>query len=188
MSAAAPRDMFESTIQDWPHPACVPDETLLAQCDLTPGRTGGPGGQHRNKVSSAVFLTHTPTGVKSHADERRSAVENKRVALRRMRLVLAVAVRVNVPAGPVGSALWRSRCPPSGGGHIYVNPDHHDYPAILAEAMDVLAAVAWDPAKAAVRLGSTTTQLVKLVAHHRPALDAVNTRRAELGMRKLIAR
>lgn len=180
--------MFESTIQDWPHPACTADEVLLAQCDLTPGRTGGPGGQHRNKVASAVFLTHTPTGIKSHADERRSAVENKRVALRRLRLLLAIHERVPVPAGPVGSALWRSRCPPTGGGHIFVNPDHHDYPAILAEAIDVLAAAGWDAAKAAVRLGSTTTQFVKLVSHHRPALEFVNARRAEHGMRKLIAR
>lgn len=181
-------DMFESTIGDWPHPACLPDETLLAQCDLTPGRTGGPGGQHRNKVASAVFLTHAPTGTKAHADERRSAVENKRVALRRLRLLLAIHVRVNVPAGPVGSALWRSRCPPAGGGHIFVNPDHHDYPAILAEAMDVMAAAAWDPAKAALRLGATTSQLVKLVSRHRAALEWVNARRAEFGLRKLIAR
>jgi hypothetical protein len=180
--------MFESTIGDWPHPACQSDEALLAQCDLTPGRTGGPGGQHRNKVSSAVFLTHTPTGLKAHADERRSAVENKRVALRRLRLALAIGVRVGVPAGPVGSALWRSRCPATGGGHIFVNPDHHDFPAILAEALDVLGAAMWEPAKAAVRLNSTTSQLVKLVSHHRPALELVNVRRAELGMRKLIAR
>jgi len=180
--------MFESTIEYWPHPACLADEALLAQCDLTPGRTGGPGGQHRNKVSSAVFLTHEPSGLKAHADERRSAIDNKRVALRRMRLLLAIHVRVAVPAGPVGSALWRSRCPPSGGGRIAVNPDHHDYPALLAEALDVLAAAGWDPAKAAVRLGSTSSQLVKLISHHRPAFEAVNVHRVELGIRKLIAR
>jgi hypothetical protein len=179
---------LESTIGDWPHPACLADEALLAQCDLTPGRTGGPGGQHRNKVASAVFITHTPTGTKAHADERRSAVENKRVALRRLRLVLAIHARVGVPDGPVGSALWRSRCPPSGAGHIFMNPDHHDYPALLAEALDVLAAAAWDPAKAAVRLGCSATQLVKLISHHRPAFEFVNERRGENGLRKLIAR
>lgn len=180
--------MLESTIGDWPHPACLADEALLSQCDITPGRTGGPGGQHRNKVSSAVFLTHTPTGLKAHADERRSAVDNKRMALRRLRLMLAVHVRVSVPAGPVGSALWRSRCPASGGGHISLNPDHHDYPAMLAEALDVLAAATWDPSKAGTRLGSTSTQLVKLISAHRPALELVNARRAESGMRRLIAR
>lgn len=31
----------------------------------------GPGGQHRNKVSSAVRATHVPTGIKVFVQEER---------------------------------------------------------------------------------------------------------------------
>ncbi len=181
----------------WPHPACLPDDRLLAQCTVGTGRTGGPGGQNRNKVETLIKLRHTTTGIESHAGERRSQMENKRVALRRLRLLLAVGVRTLVPEGPVGSELWRSRrkrpprgatagSPPnsrwdSGGeGVLEVNPDHHDYPAMLAEALDVLAAGAWDPKPASLRLNCSPSQLIKLIKEHPPALLLVNEQRALL--------
>jgi hypothetical protein len=178
----------------WRHPACLSDEALLAQCKVGTGRTGGPGGQNRNKVETLIELTHLPTGTEAHAGERRSQMENKRMALRRLRLALAVGVRTAVPEGPVGSELWRSRrkaagrnatagSPPktrweSGGeGMIEVNPDHHDYPALLAEALDVLAAAGWDPKPASLRLNCSASQLLKLIRHHPPALILVNKAR-----------
>src|SRR5215471_12693999 len=93
-----------------PHPATLDGEELLAQCEMTKGRTKGPGGQHRNKVETRVTLEHKPTGLLAHAGERRSVVDNKRVALFRLRLALAVAVRTAVPAGDVRSQLWQTRC------------------------------------------------------------------------------
>jgi len=66
---------------------------LLRACVLRRGRTRGPGGQNRNKVETAVYLLHRPTGVAAAATERRSQAENLRVALFRLRLQLAVAVR-----------------------------------------------------------------------------------------------
>lgn len=164
------------------HPATLADEELLAQCDLAKSRDGGPGGQHRNKVETKVTLTHRPTGVSAQAGERRSAVENKRVALRRLRLALATQVRVGVPAGEVRSALWRSRVR---GGRIVVNPEHRDYPALLAEALDVIEASAFDPRRAALRLGCTPSQLVKLVQEHPPAMERWNAGRAERGQHPL---
>ena len=89
--------MFESTIGDWPHPACQGDEALLAQCDLTPGRTGGPGGQHRNKVATGVRLTHRPSGIVLTATERRSQAANREVAFARL---AARLMALNTPAAP----------------------------------------------------------------------------------------
>lgn len=65
------------------HPACLPAAELLAAHDETRTRRSGPGGQHRNKVETAVVLLHQPTGIKAEASERRSKAENRRVALRR---------------------------------------------------------------------------------------------------------
>lgn len=163
-----------------PHPASLPFDTLLAQCDLTRGRSGGPGGQHRNKVETLVHLTHTPTGLEAHAGERRSVAENKREALWRLRLILALFVRCVVPAGDARTDLWKLRCPASlkKPGRIAVSPTHDDYPALLAEALDNLWACDLDAGRAAVRLCCTPSQLVKLLKNHPPAMVLLNAHRS----------
>jgi hypothetical protein len=166
-----------------PHPATLDDEVLLAQCGVTRQRTGGPGGQHRNKVETAIFLTHLPTGIQAHADERRLASENRRTALRRLRLALAVGVRCDVPPGDQRSRLWRSRC--SSTGRITCNPAHHDFPALLAEALDNLWSCSLDPRKAAARLCCTPSQLIRLLKDHPPAYQSLNTARRLRGMHVL---
>ncbi len=170
------------------HPSCLPDEDLLKKCTVGRGRSGGPGGQHRNKVETHVTITHTPTGLIGQAGERRSQHENKSVALRRLRLVLATEHREPTPRGEIGSALWRSRVSPGAegvGGRIACNPDHHDFPALLAEAMDALADAGFEPGAAASRLGVSATQLVRLVGDHPPALVRLNEARRAAGMRPL---
>lgn len=178
MSPTSP--IFDS----WPHPACLSDEALLKQCQLGKSRSSGPGGQHRNKVETEVTLTHLPTGHMGKAGERRSVTDNKRMALRRLRLVLAVHVRVGVPTGEIGSVLWRSRC---SGGKIACNPDHHDYPAMLAEALDVIASTgglkggSWDLSTAGLRLECSASQLLKLIKEHPPAWTLLNNEREKQG-------
>jgi hypothetical protein len=175
----------------WPHPACLDDEALLKQCTVGRGRSGGPGGQHRNKVETEITLTHKPTGIIAQAGERRSQIENKQVATRRLRLLLATNHRVPPPPaprmldkilGPSGSALWQSR---RRSGKIICNPDHHDYPALLAEALDVVADSDYEAPRAAERLEISTSQLVKLVKDHPPALVAWNAARKDRGSHPL---
>jgi len=165
------------------HPAALDPDELLRQCSLERGRSSGPGGQHRNRVQTKVVLTHTPTGLSAQASERRSAEENRRVALRRLRLLLATERRAPVPRGECRTALWLSRCGPD--GRVACSPRHADYPAILALALDVLASCGHDPKYAALRLGCTPSQLIRLVASHRPALDLLNAHRAAKGLHAL---
>lgn len=165
------------------HPAALPETDLLAQCDLTKGRASGPGGQHRNKVETKVTLHHTPTGVEAHAGERRSVVDNTRVALFRLRLALAVGVRCPVPIGDARSKLWKSRVTPE--GRISCNPRHGDFPAMLAEALDMVHSCALDTPKAAIRLACSHSQLVKLLKDHPPALVGLNRDRKAQGLHPL---
>jgi len=169
---------FEKPVERPPHPAALPDDELLAACAQGRSRTSGPGGQNRNKVETAVELTHSRTGLSAKAGERRSVRENRRVALRRLRLVLATEHREPVPAGDIRSPLWRRRLH---GEKIVVNPKHAEYPALLAEALDVLDACRHDVRTAATRLTTTPSQLVRLIRHHPPALAAVNAERARRG-------
>jgi peptide chain release factor len=47
-------------------------------------RSSGAGGQHINKVSSAVRITYTPSGLSLVAMDSRSQHQNKKIALQRM--------------------------------------------------------------------------------------------------------
>ncbi|MFI7608064.1 peptide chain release factor H [Micromonospora sp. NPDC049366] len=53
--------------------------------DVVACRTGGPGGQHRNKASTAVRATHRPSGLVVVVDTERQYALNRRIALRRLR-------------------------------------------------------------------------------------------------------
>lgn len=195
------------------HPAAWPEDTLLDACGQSQGRSSGPGGQHRNKVSTQVTLIHKATGISAQAGERRSMIENRSVALRRLRLALATLHRINVPDGEIGSALFQERrtkikhqpaakekqdpvfaslgidvnehsaSTPRYG--LSISPRHKEYPALLAELMDVLAATGWIPKDAAVRLEISASQLLRVIRNHPPALAHVNMQRESRTLRPL---
>jgi protein subunit release factor A len=119
------------------HPADLASERLSQQCEFQRTRRSGPGGQHRNKVETAVVVTHLPTGVTAEASERRSQHQNRQVALFRLRVRLALDVRCRRDPEEIPSSRWTSRCR---GGRLSVSADHEDFPALLAEALDVLEA------------------------------------------------
>ena len=145
-------------------------------------RRSGPGGQHRNKVSTAVVLSHRPTGVKAEANERRSQAENRAVAIFRLRIHLALEIRIQHKNGDLPSPLWKSRCI---GGRIEVSPTHEHFPVLLAEALDVIEAAGFDPKPAAAVLGCSISQLVKFLKKEPRALARVNRERIRLGLHPL---
>lgn len=165
------------------HPAAHDDSRLLADCEMKFLRRSGPGGQNRNKVETAVVLHHRPSGLIAEANERRSQSENKREALRRLRVALALKVRRPVDPLLPPSPLWRSRCK---NGRIAINPEHDDLPPLLAEALDVLEDRDLDTKAAGDVLSCSSSQLVKLLKVEPKALAQVNQGRAARGLRALL--
>lgn len=167
------------------HPAALPDEELFALCRRENTRGSGPGGQHRNRVATAVRLTHSATGLMGQASERRSQKENAVKALFRLRLNLALDYRsplkdedFAIPYQP--GPWWTSRLR---GQKIRINPEHRDFPSALAEVLDLLAFHQDDLPKTAEWLGVSTSQLIKFLATEPRALGSLNQRLQSAGRR-----
>ena len=168
------------------HPAMLKADDLMRSCEIKHTKGSGPGGQHRNKVQTAIVVTHTPTSLTGSASESRSQQSNLGNAIFRLRLRLALKCRTGVVAADDGvlpsvepSALWASRT--QGGGKLAMNANHADFPSILAEALDCI----WwqgEVKAASEALGVSTSQMVKLLAKEPAALQLTNGLRASNGL------
>lgn len=162
-----------------PHPATLPSEMLQRDCTISHTKGSGPGGQHRNKVQTAVVLKHTPTGLVGSASDSRSQRQNQQAALFRLRLRFALEQRATTLPEP--SELWRGRCR---GGKLRVNEAHEDFPALLSEALDVV----WETQElkaAAERLTVSSSQLIRFFKQEPKAMVFVNSLRASQGLNPL---
>ena len=163
------------------HPATLPTDQLLQQCDVRRQRRSGPGGQHRNKVETAVVITHRESGIQGAASERRSQEQNRQVALFRLRLNLALDQRQRPPL-EAPSELWLERVQ---GRRLSISPDHEDFPSLLCEALDQVHRHEGDVVTAASDLHTSTSQLLKLLRHQPRALELVNELRRQRKLKKL---
>lgn len=175
-TANRPQDLAE-TLRGPKHPTQLAANQLLQQCEIRFLRRSGPGGQHRNKVETAVRLKHRPTGLEAQASERRQQGENRAVALERLRLQLALHIRCQ-RGDAIPSSLWRRRCV---GGRIVVSKDHVDRAALLAESLDCLAQTEWDLVVASERLTCTRSQLVRFLKSEPEAYRQFLEQRARRG-------
>jgi hypothetical protein len=137
---------------DW---TALSDEQLINQCSVDTYRASGPGGQKRNKTSSAVRLRHGPTGLVVIAEESRSQHENRARAVRRLRQAINLQVREPVDGKP--EAITAALTP---AGRLDVGrKDARFWPAAAA-ALDVFDAHAGRVAETGAALGITTANLV----------------------------
>lgn len=166
----------------------LPEERLLAQCEVDTYRASGPGGQKRNKTSSAVRLRHLPTGLIVIAEESRSQHENKAKALKRLWHALFLELRDPLSPEPTPESVAtipdyasaRNR-----DGRLNLSPkDPRFWPAV-GVVLDVLTAVEARVADAAALLGVSTGNLIDFLQTDPKVWQEANRLRAASGHKSL---
>ena len=131
----------------------LPDDALARLCRVDVCRGTGPGGQKRNKTSSAVRVTHLESGIAAMDDATRSQHLNRAHALAKLRVELAVALPPDddlthpvIPLEPVP------------------RPTRPEYPLWLGELFNTLALHGFQPAETAAAYGCTPSHLIRVIA------------------------
>ncbi len=150
------------------------DEALLKQCKEDRYKSGGPGGQRRNKVETAVKIHHEPSDASTHSDDSRYLQRNRLRAVRRLRERIALDIRApfDLESPKLPDEFVSQRGPK---GTFAINQKNASYPLAVATALDALAAADGSYAKAAKALGITTSQLVKFLKSDRAIQRAINS-------------
>ncbi len=164
------------------------DEELLAQCAVDTYRASGPGGQKRNKTSSAVRLRHRPSGLIVIAEESRSQHENKAKALQRLRQALFLEWRDPLPpeATPERiAALPEWAAARAADGRLHLRAKNPLFWPAVGVVLDVLAAVEARVAEAAELLGISTGNLIDFLQTDAKVWQAANRLRAQHGHKPL---
>jgi hypothetical protein len=156
------------------------DTQLLAQCEVDTYRASGPGGQKRNKTSSAVRIRHTPSGLIVIAEESRSQHENRARALRRLRQALYLKIRDELPDQE------HFAVPDSNGRLNLGRKDPRYWPAV-GIVLDVLQAARARVGEAAEILGISTGNLIAFLSSDAKVWEQANRLRARFGQKLLRA-
>ncbi len=162
------------------------DEPFARRCRWEMFRGSGPGGQKRNKTSSAVRVSHAPTGLSATASDSRSQATNKRRALQRLRCRIAIERRVAFDPAVPSFPTWFLEL--TRAGRLVIGTRHADYLPAMAIVLDVLAACGWSVSDAGKSLGFSTAALVRFLQADQKALAEVNRRRTDVGLNPLGAR
>ncbi len=168
--------------QTWSH---LTEPQLLAQCEVDTYRASGPGGQKRNKTSSAVRLRHPPTGLLVIAEESRSQHANKAKALKRLRRALFLDWRD--PIDPADVATHPDLAGVIVGGRLDAAVKSVPFWPAAGVLLDLLDAVGAQVSTAAAALGVTTANVVEFLQSDPRLWQSANRLRVAHGRKPLKA-
>ena len=134
---------------------------LMRQCRFAPYKSGGPGGQKRNKTTSAVRLVHEPTGLVAQSSDFREQSVNRRRALHRLRYKLAAETRTPLDFRGYEPPAWLVALKQD--GHLTANVHNPAHARLAAHVLDVLEASGARLSMAAALLGIPVSNLVHLI-------------------------
>lgn len=154
-----------------------PDAALIDDCTVQTYKASGPGGQHRNKVTSAIRLVHPGSGLTVTASESPSQHENRARAVKRMREAIALAARVPLPE----RITWPENVDVKD-GRLRVNERNPALPHVIALVLDSVEAHGGRLAAAAAALELTTSSLARFLEAHPKAWGEANAIRARHGL------
>jgi peptide chain release factor-like protein len=179
------RPILPESRRNW---TSLTDPQLLDQCAVDTYRASGPGGQKRNKTSSAVRIRHHPTGLLIIAEESRSQHENKARALKRLRQALYLHIRDPLTAETL-TAEWLAglddyRDARHDGRLKLGKKDPRFWPAV-GVVLDVLTVLEGRVGEAAAALGISTGNLIDFLASDPKVWQAANGLRARFGHKPL---
>jgi hypothetical protein len=163
------------------------DAQLLAQCEVDTYRASGPGGQKRNKTSSAVRIRHLPSGLIVIAEESRSQHENRAKALKRLRQAFFLKLREPIAADGLRSVAQREELVSvrSLAGKIEVGKKDARFLPVVGLVLDVLEATEARVSDAADALGISTGQLIGFLEMDPKVWEQANQMRQRFGHKPL---
>jgi hypothetical protein len=164
------------------------DSQLLAQVEVDTYRASGPGGQKRNKTSSAVRMRHPASGLIVIAEESRSQHENRVRALKRLRQAFFLKLREPLPSLEAGKidphgllAVVRTTT-----GRLEVGRKDQRFWPVAGLVLDVLAAADARIADTARLLEISTGNLIDFLGSDPKIWEQANQLRHKFGHKLLI--
>lgn len=163
------------------------DHELLAQCQVDTYRASGPGGQKRNKTSSAVRIRHSPSGLIVIAEESRSQHENRVRALQRLRQGFYLKLRESIRAEALSCVSQREEFASvrSSTGKLEVGRKDVRFWPVVGLILDVLEATDARVSNAAEALGISTGHLIDFLETEAKVWEQANQLRQRFGHKPL---
>lgn len=164
------------------------EDQLLAQCEVDTYRASGPGGQKRNKTSSAVRLRHLPSGLIVIAEESRSQHENKAKALKRLRRAIFLELRDTLPEELTAETVqgWPTvQSARDREGRLNLSAKDPRFWPVAGVVLDLLSRYQAQVSPIAELLGTSTANLVEFLQTDPKLWQEVNRLRIQCGQKPL---
>jgi hypothetical protein len=145
------------------------DKKLFSLCTMKHFQAPGPGGQKKNRKYSAIRIIHKPTNLSVTSTETRSQSDNRHIALRKLRIKLAIEIR--------GPSIFLDR--------LKISMSSPLYPSWIALLFDKLWEFEFSISRTAKSLNISTSKLVKLIARDSNIWQIINYNRENFGLSKL---